>query len=296
MAPNQVPFIETTIETSIGEIKAVQWNPESQENILALHGWLDNSHSFKPIAEHLSNRRITAIDFPGHGKSDHKPDGTVHHFVDAIHDVLAIADGLGWESFHLLGHSMGAGIASLVASVVNERVLSLACIDGLGPLSAEDDSFRDQLRTHLRQRKRLKQKLFPIYETIDDAVAARTAVGNLSEASSRLLVERALIPVEGGFTWRTDARLRLKTAHPFSESQVQALISCITCPTLLIRAKQNTMFDSDILSQRKKYIPDLVYHEVDGHHHVHMDNPDFIAPFVERFYRSIGFHDSAAAS
>ena len=281
-------FNEHTIKTEIGNIKAIQWNPDSKENILALHGWLDNAASFQPLAQHLGKRRTTAVDFPGHGHSDFKPEGVTHHFVDTIHDVLAIADGLGWERFHILGHSMGAGIGALVASVANDRVLSLACIDGFGPLSTDDNNLRDQIRTHLRQKKRLSQKSQPVYDTIDEAIAARAAVTDISESSCRLLVERALIPVQaGGFTWRTDPRLRLKTAHPFNEQQVHALIKEITCPTLLIRATQNTMFDSSILIRRKDYLDNLIYYELDGHHHLHMDQPDEVGKLLNNFYDSI---------
>ncbi len=42
-----------------------------------------------------------------------------------------VADALGWDRFSLLGHSMGAGIASLTASV-SDRVERLVAIEALG--------------------------------------------------------------------------------------------------------------------------------------------------------------------
>ena len=42
-----------------------------------------------------------------------------------IADALAAADALGWDRFSLLGHSMGAGIASLVAGTAPERIVTV---------------------------------------------------------------------------------------------------------------------------------------------------------------------------
>ena len=40
--------------------------------------------------------------------------------------MLDIADGLRWERFALLGHSMGAGIASMVAPLLFTQVFAAA--------------------------------------------------------------------------------------------------------------------------------------------------------------------------
>lgn len=83
--------------------------------VLALHGWLDNAASFVPLAPHLSALQLVAIDLPGHGHSAHLPAGASYTTAAAICHVLDVADALGWDRFSLLGHSMGAGIASLTA-------------------------------------------------------------------------------------------------------------------------------------------------------------------------------------
>ena len=43
--------------------------------------------------------------------------------------VLDAADALGWDRFHLIGHSMGAGIASLVAASCPERIATLVAMN-----------------------------------------------------------------------------------------------------------------------------------------------------------------------
>ncbi len=86
--------------------------------LLALHGWLDNAASFAPLATHLHGHRLIALELPGHGRSAHLPAGAFVHYgmADYVAAVLAAADALELDTFDLLGHSLGAGIASLVAA------------------------------------------------------------------------------------------------------------------------------------------------------------------------------------
>lgn len=104
------------------------------QRVLALHGWLDNAASFVPLAAQLPGLELVAIDLPGHGHSAHLPPGTQYNTPGAICHVLDVADALGWDRFVLLGHSMGAGIASLAATAAPERVERLIAIEALGGL------------------------------------------------------------------------------------------------------------------------------------------------------------------
>ncbi len=110
--------------------------PPQKQNLLFLHGWLDNSHSFLPLLHQLTNNNnsinnnsinnsinsdfdtdfdIVAIDFAGSGQSSHRPKGVLYHHIDNVIDVMHVAEGLGWDRFSIVGHSMGAGVASMVA-------------------------------------------------------------------------------------------------------------------------------------------------------------------------------------
>ena len=68
---------ELTFSTRYGEIAALQWGTGNPNKVLALHGWLDNAASFSHLAPLLLEQQleITAIDFPGHGWSDHRAPG-----------------------------------------------------------------------------------------------------------------------------------------------------------------------------------------------------------------------------
>ena len=109
------PMREFHLDIPIGRIAGLR-NHGDGPRVLALHGWLDNAASFIPLAQHLHGIDLVAIDQPGHGRSAHLPPGTDYSFVGALNAVLDVADALGWDRFALLGHSMGAGIGSILAA------------------------------------------------------------------------------------------------------------------------------------------------------------------------------------
>ena len=121
--------------------------------LLALHGWLDNSASFVPLAPYLTYFHLVCVDLPGHGHSDHK--NTPYVFVDWLDDLYQITQAAGWSRFVLLGHSLGALIASAYAGVFPEQVERLILLEGLGPLSQPDDAVPEQLRRAILNRSSL---------------------------------------------------------------------------------------------------------------------------------------------
>ena len=116
---------------------------------MALHGWLDNGASFLPLAPWLGAFHLVCVDLPGHGHSDHK--STPYVFVDWLDDLYQITQAAGWQRFILLGHSLGALIASAYAGVFPEQIERLILLEGLGPLSQPDEEVPGQLRRAWRQ-------------------------------------------------------------------------------------------------------------------------------------------------
>ena len=125
--------------------------PAGNTSILALHGWLDNAASFAQLAPLLADADVVAIDLPGHGYSDHRPPGTRYHFIDYIPAVLDAMNELGWPNCVLIGHSLGAAIASFTAATEPDRVRGLFLIDGLGPSSEKPHSAPGRLQRSVRR-------------------------------------------------------------------------------------------------------------------------------------------------
>ena len=189
------------------ELAAHLFGPEDGQPVIALHGWLDNANSFARLAPKLKGLRIVALDLAGHGHSSHRPPGAGYSLPDYVHDVLQVAEQLGWQRFSLLGHSLGAIISVFLAGAMPERVERLALIDGLVPPTGKPDDAPDQLGKSLLAQLRLGHKRKPIYADQDQAIQARMkgAVAVTREAAE-LLAQRGLMPVPGGYTWRSEDR------------------------------------------------------------------------------------------
>jgi pimeloyl-ACP methyl ester carboxylesterase len=98
-----------------------------------------------------------------------------------------------------------------------------------------------------------------------------------------VLVERGTEVVDGGVRFTHDPRLKTRSRLRFTEEQVHAFLVGIECPVLAVRALQGWPFPEDVVKRRLEMIPDLETVEVDGGHHVHLTDPERVAPVVNRF-------------
>jgi pimeloyl-ACP methyl ester carboxylesterase len=276
---------EVTVTTPLGKLATLQWGDREAPPLLALHGWLDNAASFARLAPLLSaSRYVIALDLPGHGHSAHLPGAARrYHLVDAVGQVLDAADGLGLTRFDLLGHSLGAGIAALLAAAMPERVAKLMLIEGLGPLADDgSDTLKRWREAHRQHARRRRPRTLP---SIDAAVATRVAAGGLDPDQARPIVERNLRATEGGFTWRSDRNLRLATVVRIDEMQVRRLLAGIESPTLVLLAEPTTPYlPSAMMAARARCVADIRVEHMDGSHHLHLDHPDAVAANLLAFF------------
>ncbi|MFA7258958.1 MAG: alpha/beta hydrolase, partial [Aeromonas bestiarum] len=174
--------------------------------LIALHGWLDNGASFLPLSPYLADFHLICVDLPGHGHSDHKT--TPYVFVDWLDDLYQLVQAAGWPRFSLLGHSLGALIASAYAGVFPEQVERLIMLEGLGPLSQPDEEVPAQLRRAILNRSRTRERVSNGFASIEEAVMARCKVADIAPNAARLICERQLVERAGRWHWRSDPRLR----------------------------------------------------------------------------------------
>lgn len=272
------------IDIPLGRITGLRGGRAGAPRVLALHGWLDNAASFVPLAAHLGDIELIAIDLPGHGHSVHLPAGAHYTFELAVHHVLDVADALGWDTFRLLGHSMGAGISSLVAAAVPQRIERLVCIEALGGLSQPADETANRLRDSVAASRALGGKPLRVFANAEPAIHARMRANQMSEPVARLIVERGLRTVPGGFEWSSDQRLTVPTFIRPVDAQIEALIAGIDCETRVIFADPAQPYLPDDV--RRRYAACLPRGELfvmPGTHHLHMETPVPVAEIVRDF-------------
>ncbi len=118
---------------------------DPRETRLFLHGFGLRKEAFKKLVHELAKEYpVIALDLPGHGKS-HK-----HHFwgYEAYAQFVAdFLDALNIQSVHLMGQSMGGGIALTTAALFPERVKSVVVMNSSGvPMRSGHPSIAERFR------------------------------------------------------------------------------------------------------------------------------------------------------
>lgn len=275
---------EVSFDVPLGRLTGLRAGNPQGRKVLALHGWLDNAASFVPLAAQLPDLDLVMLDLPGHGQSAHLQPGAEYGFVLTLNAVLDVADALGWESFALLGHSMGAGIASLLAASSPQRVERLVAIEALGALAETTERTTARLREGMAASRGLANKKLRVFPDLAAPIRARMLANQLSEASARLLVERGVVESGAGYVWSSDPRLTLPALQRFTEPQIRQLISGIACPTRVIFANPpQTYLPEPLRSERAALLPQGQLIVLPGTHHLHMEDPLAVAAAIHGF-------------
>jgi pimeloyl-ACP methyl ester carboxylesterase len=246
---------------------------------LCLHGWLDNCASFDSLGEHLPGLDLIAVDLPGHGHSDAMP-GAAYHYLDYAICVLELAHTQRWERFNLIGHSMGGALSSLVAGLHPEKVARLVLIDAIGPLPGSPEETRLSVARYVQAY--LDKAEQPVYRSRLQALKARVQLADILLDTAEQLIERDLREVQGGYSWRSDVRLKHPFMRTFSEEQILAFLSNIQAPTLLIQAER-TMLKEPFYRRRISSVRTLRVVTLPGGHHLHMENVEPVAETIRAF-------------
>lgn len=259
------------------------WGEPNVNPVLCLHGWLDNSNSFLPLAHQLNERNFIALDFPGHGYSAHLPSSSIYHITDYVYFVLALVDSFQWDKFTILGHSLGGVIGSFIAAAFPERVDKLVMIDSLGALVAQASETSQRLRHHVETISKLPHKKPTVHASIESAAKVRSKLTSIEYHSALTLAQRGMKPIDGGYAWITDPKLLVPSASRFTEEQICACLADIKCKTLFVEAKDNQLYRDQVFSDRRHHIRHLKHIILPGHHHLHMDCSAEVAPIIQNF-------------
>ena len=282
MLKKDISVTEKDILIPGGTLAGLEFGKGNSERVLALHGWLDNASSFIPMMKQAHEKfHWISIDFPGHGHSFRRPPGAFYHFIDWVPLVEQCADVLEWESFHLLGHSMGAGVASLAAGVLGDRIKTLNLIEGLGPLTSKAEEAPNLMARHLKGLKSLEKNKRRIFSDIGEAAQRLSEVYvGLSAKELFSLAKRGLRQVDGGWAWSADPRLRVTSPLRFTEEQVLSYLRAINIPVSLVLGDKGLSWQPEVLSQRMGAINNLVLKRFSGGHHLHMNLAREVYDFV----------------
>jgi pimeloyl-ACP methyl ester carboxylesterase len=96
--------------------------------VVFLHGLLDSSEGWLPLCQGL-NSPYLAVDIPGFGHSDPRPEASI---ADYAADIAQGLKALQVERATLVGHSLGGAIAAAVAELMPANVSALILVAPVG--------------------------------------------------------------------------------------------------------------------------------------------------------------------
>lgn len=258
------------------KLSGMAWGSQNDPLWIAMHGWMDNAASFSRIAPIIAKElgiRIIAIDFSGHGHSRHRLPRSEYSMWSYCHDVLDVLDELGNPKVVLLGHSLGAGVANLMAATYPELIRGIILIDGLLGRLVEPKHLVKQLKDGISaQRQNYRHEKH--YQDIDEAIEARVRKSLLPISSDtvRPIVVRSLTgDTQNGYRLRIDRQITAPRPVAFSTDQAVAILNMIRCPSLLIQGNQGIIDERDPNHACRNAIKSLAQIKLEGGHHLHLD-------------------------
>ncbi len=258
------------------------------ESILLLHGFNDTKETFIFLEEFLLSRfNLFSFDFRGHGDSDWKTSGfynsqesllDIHNFIETF---------LKEKKFHVLAHSMGAGLASRYVGFYPENVQSLILLEGFSGLQAQDidaTRIRNWMDTHAKKNSKqkiserreskkedLEKKLGFIYSKLDKEKVKTLCSFLIEETDSNL------------YRWKNDPNLKTGSPIPFPPELSRYLWRNIQCPILLLFGEDTHLMPTH-LDEIKSHFNKLEFHTIkNAGHNMQHDQPEILIELMKDF-------------
>lgn len=221
------------------------------ETLLLIHGFSADKDNWLFFTDYLDEKyHVIAVDLAGHGESD-QDITTTYDLVTQSQRIEAFMTGLGIDSFHIAGNSMGGNISAVFSTLYPNRIKSLALIDAAGidgdtpseffgyldqgqnPLIATDEeSFEFRMDFSMSQQPFLPWPLRPAF--IRETVARVDINKKIFQDMRTSQVEL----IEAGF-----------------EQQITDTIAKNNIPTLIMWGEEDRVLDVSAVAAFKKLIP-----------------------------------------
>lgn len=195
-----------------------------------------------------------------------------------------------------MGHSMGSILAFMFACVFPEKVDMLIQIDALKPQVPNPErvakGIKDHVENFMLADKRNQEKSEPpayTYDEMIDKVEAGT-YGSVTKDTAEYLLKRNIRRSEkypGKYYFTRDSRLKHSFSPSISQPVTLELSKKMRMPHVFFKAtnspywERKEYFDEviDILKENPKF----EFHTVESTHHVHLTEPEKIAPIISTF-------------
>ena len=155
----KLPLYDKTLSNGLVRIKAnnlefrarIAGLKNKGPAILMLHGFPETSAMWEPLIKAAGDLgyRAAAFDQRGYSPGARLDDVSEYEVKKLVQDVIAVADALGFERFHLVGHDWGSAVGWFTLFSNAGRVISWSSLSVAHPAS-----FEKALKEDPEQKKR----------------------------------------------------------------------------------------------------------------------------------------------
>ncbi|PJN40329.1 alpha/beta hydrolase [Streptomyces sp. CB02959] len=239
--------------------------------LVLVHGTGATREQWLPLTEAVADRfTVVAPDYSGSG-------GTTDHggpltLADLADEVLAAADHAGLDRFHLVGHSLGAAIATHLAAHHPERVRSLVLHAGWAHtdsrLRAQFTYWLDLLHADAAHGTAHFARMLPL------AAFGPRYWERTSTAANEELVRGLAAALAPGIARQVEVDLSV---------DLRPLLGRVTAPTLVLAGAHDQIIGADQQRALLAGIPDSRYQEIDAGHGAPGEDPAGFAALIAGF-------------
>jgi len=225
--------------------------------IVLLHGSPGSSRVFDQLVPYLSGRRGIAPDLPGFGVSNAwVPDYSFHAHARYVADLL---ERLHIKRVHVLGFSMGGGVALSLVDRAPSRIASLTLVSAIGVQEME-----------LLGEYRLNHLLHGVQ---------LAGVATL----------RMLVPLDG---WLDGPRPYARNFFDSDQRPLRGILERVEVPTLIVHGRFDPLVPVEAAVEHARLVPQSELHLLPENHFMLFEDTRVVAPpvkdFLDRVDRGLG--------
>ncbi len=117
-------MLKEVVELANGIKMNVKYNKKDKPTILFLHFGSGNLHMWKGVIPHFKdNYQVILPDFRGHGQTSKPEKG--YHIEDMAEDIELLLEELNIDNYYIVGSSLGAEVATVLASQNPKKVKAI---------------------------------------------------------------------------------------------------------------------------------------------------------------------------
>jgi pimeloyl-ACP methyl ester carboxylesterase len=218
--------------------------PENGRKWVFLHGLMGYASNWRKVLSGMASERVLAFDQRGHGRSFKPASGYASE--DYADDLFKISEELGWESFILVGHSMGGRNALAFAHKYPHKVQKLV-IEDIGPESSPQaidyyEKLLGAVPTPFSTKLQAKEFFMNEWPSLGVVHENILALGQYLYSN---LEDKA----DGSVDWRFSKQAIMASVVEGRAKDVWHELRSLTMPTLVIRGENSKELSSEVFQR-----------------------------------------------